>query len=146
MSELPRPGWYPDPEDASSQRYWDGSRWTEERTSAPPPPDRPTDMPPPAGWYPDPEGDPGAVRYWDGTRWTDDRAPYAAVATKPRTGRSRGSDGLVVAGYIGGVLIPIVGIVIGAILIQRDNRHGPWVLGLSLLMIAIPVAVYVGSE
>src|SRR5829696_3230683 len=104
MSELPVPGWYPDPDDASSQRYWDG------------------------------------------TRWTDDRAPYSSVATASRTRRAGGGDGLVIAGYIGGVLIPIVGIVIGAILIQRANRHGPWVLGLSLLMIAIPVAVYVGSE
>jgi hypothetical protein len=30
----PPPGWYPDPNDASRQRYWDGSKWT----SLPPPP------------------------------------------------------------------------------------------------------------
>lgn len=28
----PAPGWYPDPEDARQQRYWDGSAWTEHRT------------------------------------------------------------------------------------------------------------------
>lgn len=29
MSDTPPAGWYPDPEDASGQRYWDGSAWTE---------------------------------------------------------------------------------------------------------------------
>jgi hypothetical protein len=25
------PGWYPDPHDPSTQRYWDGAQWTESR-------------------------------------------------------------------------------------------------------------------
>ena len=25
-------GWYPDPSDPTSQRYWDGARWTDNRT------------------------------------------------------------------------------------------------------------------
>lgn len=29
MSETPPAGWYPDPQDATRQRYWDGSAWTE---------------------------------------------------------------------------------------------------------------------
>lgn len=29
MSELPPAGWYPDPQDANRQRYWDGKGWTE---------------------------------------------------------------------------------------------------------------------
>jgi uncharacterized Tic20 family protein len=32
----PAPGWYPDPEAAGGQRYWDGTQWTEHR-SAPAP-------------------------------------------------------------------------------------------------------------
>jgi len=32
MSTPPTPaGWYPDPDDSGSQRYWDGSAWTEHR-------------------------------------------------------------------------------------------------------------------
>ncbi len=27
----PIPGWYPDPEEPSRQRFWDGSQWTEAR-------------------------------------------------------------------------------------------------------------------
>ena len=29
MSDTPPAGWYPDPQDASRQRYWDGTSWTE---------------------------------------------------------------------------------------------------------------------
>lgn len=29
MSETPPAGWYPDPQDDSRQRYWDGNAWTE---------------------------------------------------------------------------------------------------------------------
>lgn len=40
MSNTPPAGWYPDPEQAEQQRYWDGTQWTEHRapgagTSAP---------------------------------------------------------------------------------------------------------------
>lgn len=29
MSETPPAGWYPDPQDNTRQRYWDGNAWTE---------------------------------------------------------------------------------------------------------------------
>lgn len=29
MSETPPAGWYPDPQDGTRQRYWDGTAWTE---------------------------------------------------------------------------------------------------------------------
>ncbi len=36
MSETPQAGWYPDPNDASQQRYWDGNAWTEHTAAATP--------------------------------------------------------------------------------------------------------------
>ena len=30
----PPPGWYPDPDQVDTQRYWDGSRWTDQRAPA----------------------------------------------------------------------------------------------------------------
>jgi hypothetical protein len=29
--QTPAPGWYPDPQHAGTQRYWDGTDWTENR-------------------------------------------------------------------------------------------------------------------
>lgn len=34
MSETPPAGWYPDPQDDTKQRYWDGSSWTEHTAPA----------------------------------------------------------------------------------------------------------------
>jgi Interferon-induced transmembrane protein/Protein of unknown function (DUF2510) len=35
MADIPA-GWYPNPEDASTQRYWDGDAWTDSTAPAPP--------------------------------------------------------------------------------------------------------------
>ena len=32
------PGWYPDPQDAAAQRYWDGAAWTPQTAPGQPPP------------------------------------------------------------------------------------------------------------
>ena len=32
--QQPAAGWYPDPDDVTKQRYWDGSQWTEHRAKA----------------------------------------------------------------------------------------------------------------
>ncbi len=36
MSDTPPAGWYPDPQDANRQRYWDGTAWTEHTADATP--------------------------------------------------------------------------------------------------------------
>ncbi len=86
---------------------------------------------PPAAWYADPEN-PQGMRYWDGTHWTEHRTDYLAAPPKKPV-----SEGMVAAGYILSFLFPVVGVVIGVIVMNRGNRHGRWILGLSLLFIAI---------
>lgn len=143
----PPAGWYTDPEDGALQRFWDGSRWTSSRMplieavplegTDPKPVEsgryasdtrvaEDADLPP-AAWYTDPENS-GGMRYWDGARWTEHRTDYVAAPPKRKT-----SEGMVAAGYILAFLFPIAGVVIGAMLTGRHNRHGPWVLGLSVL-------------
>lgn len=55
---LPPAGWYPDPANATSERWWDGTTWTEQvraKVSAPPPPPPPGPaMPPTLQGYPAP--------------------------------------------------------------------------------------------
>jgi hypothetical protein len=88
---------------------------------------------PVAGWYRDPE-QPQTQRYWDGTRWTDQRAP---LAPEPR---KTGAGVLLVASYVAAVLIPIVGLILGVVLlIRRETVHG---IAVVLISLAIAVAGY----
>ena len=149
-AQPPPAGWYEDPDDGALQRFWDGSRWTSSRmprNEAVPLEDRPrghratrarrprrwTDrdgLPPPA-WYADPEN-PEGMRYWDGSRWTEHRTDYRAAPPK-----AEGGEGMVAAGYIFSFLFPIVGVVIGVIVMGRGNGNGRWILALSLLFIVV---------
>jgi hypothetical protein len=159
----PPAGWYEDPDDGALQRFWDGSRWTSSRMPrnpavplegeplppAPAPAPLPTtryssDAPdrteaasgvPPAAWYADPEN-PEGMRYWDGGRWTEHRTDYRAAPAPKKAG-----DGLIAAGYIFSFLIPVVGVVIGLIVMGRKNSNGRWILALSLLFLAAFVAI-----
>lgn len=52
MADAPK-GWYPNPEDELTERWWDGYRWTDAtRPATPPVPDPPSVPPPPT--VPDP--------------------------------------------------------------------------------------------
>ncbi|KAA9107623.1 DUF2510 domain-containing protein [Microbacterium rhizomatis] len=72
MATGPEAGWYDD--GTGKQRWWDGSRWTDqyidlndrylELRSDP----APTNAPAREGWYDDSRG---RLRWWNGTRWTD---------------------------------------------------------------------------
>ena len=156
----PPAGWYEDPDDGALQRFWDGTRWTSSRmprnpavplegeepsplssaryasdTTEAPSPAAPGDGLPPAAWYADPEN-PRGMRYWDGGSWTEHRTDYLAAPPKKEVG-----EGMVAAGYITSFLFPVVGVVIGVILIGRDNRHGRWIIGLSLLFMVAFVLI-----
>lgn len=72
MADQPPPGWYDD--GTGKQRWWDGSRWTEQFVDLRDPrTELRTDAGPAAagtagpGWYDDHRG---RRRWWDGRRWT----------------------------------------------------------------------------
>lgn len=65
------PGWYPDPNNAAVERYWNGGCYTGQRAA------KPADAWP-AGWYAV-VGDPTIQREWDGTQWTGITRPTKRV-------------------------------------------------------------------
>lgn len=71
------------------------------------------------GWYPDPARV-SDLRWWDGDRWTHDVRPHDPGA----------SSALETWGVVGGLLVPIVGVVIAIVLFSR-NRVGPGLAALS---------------
>ncbi len=84
---LPPAGWYPDPADVGSHRFWDGGRWTD-RTRAVAPQQQ-TAYPQQQAGYPQQQtGDP--------QQWADQREPYeyASRTTGPVT-----VDGVPLAGW-----------------------------------------------
>ena len=94
------------------------------------------------GWYPDPN-DPATDRYWDGTHWTDSRTPHAPVKVEGE--KKNEVDGTIIAGYIFAVLMPLIGFIIGLTQINR-NRHGLWVVVVSVVMAVIYLAAFSSSS
>lgn len=93
----------------------------------------------PAGWYPDAH-DEGQEQYWDGQRWTDAKRPSQREPSVPaKQTEDRGSTALVVVGYITAVLLPIVGFILGIVLlVRRQTGHG-------LAVFLISIAVMIGG-
>lgn len=87
---------------------------------------------PAPGWYRDPELT-ATQRYWDGSRWTAHRAPLAAQT------KERGAGALVVVGYVTALLLPIIGFILGTVLlVRRQTGHG-------LAVVVISLAVGIGA-
>lgn len=64
-------------------------------------------------------------------------APAMATATAVRApGKESQATGIVIVGYVCAVLLPIVGVVIGATQHER-NRHGIRIVSISLVMLAL---------
>jgi hypothetical protein len=128
MSEAPAAGWYPDPDDDSSERWWGGTEWTANTRplsqapgQAPPPP---LPMPvalPPAGWYPDPENAAGE-KWFDGADWTQATRQRPGHQYAGAPGQSAGRPGQY-AGTSGGPRFsyrssnPLLGLLVGLIFV-----------------------------
>ena len=109
---LPPAGWYPDPWDAASQRYWDGRAWTPGVAPAV------VEGPAPAG----------------------DASPAAGVVGPPRGRWGWGDVGWTSLATALLVLLPTIGLVVwvvasGATEVDLTSTGGAWlVVGLQLLM------------
>src|SRR4051812_47294566 len=94
------------------------------------------------GFYPDPN-DPKVDRYWDGQQWTESRVPHTQGTTV--SDKVQSANGTIVAGYIFAVLMPFIGFIIGLTQINR-NRHGIWVVVVSVVAFIIWLALIAGGS
>jgi len=105
----------------------------------------PTDAEAPPGWYADP-ANPGGRRYWDGSAWTSQIAPAAPAPADT----SSVSSGLVIAGYVFAVLIPIVGLVLGLVAAAKHTgsgtRHGVWIVVTAVVAFLLYVSLMAGGS
>lgn len=68
-------------------------------------------------------------RYWDGKQWTEHRAP---AQPEPQ---DRGSGVLIGVSYAAALLLPIVGFILGIVLlVRRETGHGLAVFLISIAM------------
>lgn len=97
---------------------------------------------PPAGWYPDPDGG-ASVRYWDGAHWTDHYA-HPQPAARPVYGvRSRKqSSSLSTLGSILALVAPILGFLVGLVMLARDEGDAVTVVVLSVISGAVWTLVF----
>ena len=133
-ARIAAPGFYPDPKNPGRELYWDGDKWTHESVANAPDP----------GFYPDPN-DAKVERYWDGRKWTDSRQS-AGLGRDPKSDvMKQHADGIIIAGYVFAVLMPLVGFIIGLTQINK-NRHGIWVVVVSAVAFVIFVAILGGQQ
>ena len=93
----------------------------------------------PAGWYPDPQM-PATQRYWDGKQWTHNVSPMPpptqpATDAAPAVAQSLDSTTLVTSGWVMAVLFPIIGFIIGIVLLTKRAAEGAWIMAGSLMMV-----------
>jgi len=83
----------------------------------------------PPGWYPDPHG--YRQRYWDGRAWTHNFAPF------PSAQRSEARAGDWIGGVLLSLIVPLVGLIAGAVYIGKGwskKQVGLMCVGLSAAM------------
>lgn len=99
-----------------------------------PPPPPPPRSPGP-GWYPAPN-DPTNQRYWDGQRWSGSYAPARPLAS----GEQEGSLVLIVVGYLAAVVMPLIGFILGVVMVVR-GRKGETLSGLIAMFLSIAAVI-----
>jgi hypothetical protein len=116
------PGWYPDPMGSGMERYWDGIAWSEHFTR-PAQPAAGAGMPAQAqygagqAYASQPQGgQPGGLTAVNGGQ-------YVVVPNDVRRSPSEG-NGLVIAGWVFAILFSLVGLIIGAVLVSRNDDRG----------------------
>lgn len=116
------PGWYPDPMGSGAERYWDGIAWSEHFTR-PAQPAPGTGMPAQAQYAAgqpyapqSPAGQPGGLTAVNGGQ-------YVVVPNDVRRSPSEG-NGLVIAGWVFAILFSLIGLIIGAVLVSRNDDRG----------------------
>lgn len=96
---------------------------------------------PPAGWYDDPSMV-NTRRYWDGQKWTEHRQEKVAAATPPDVAVASEPEkpsGWVQLGYVFAIILPVVGVIIGLILLRTEPYWGKRVIGLSAVVFVVYV-------
>lgn len=98
----------------------------------------------PAGWYPDPSMV-NTERYWDGHRWTGQVAPSGTLPshqTRPDAGATepaQGSFGLFVFGLFSALFLPLIGFVIGVILLTKPRSEAAGVACMILSLVGFMI-------
>jgi small-conductance mechanosensitive channel len=76
--------------------------------------------------------------YWDGTRWTEHTAP---MAQRPFVMPAQQvSDTMIGVGYVASLFLPIVGFVIGIVVLAKGGRsqvHGGAMMAISLVVFGL---------
>jgi len=70
---------------------------------------------------------PNTQAYWDGQQWTENYAPLPPRPVEPP------HTNLVIAGWLLAFFVPVVGFVIGCVLLGKRAGHGVGVMLLSLV-------------
>ena len=136
MTEAPAPGWYADPENPATRRYWDGRTWL-----APVPPSSATTegaatlLGPPAqrprpGYFKD-AADPTRRRYWNGKRLTQGTLPLDPNQPEPpdlpagamEASAAAANRQFLWANYIIGALVPIWGWIAAIYIAVSEKRR-----------------------
>lgn len=93
------------------------------------------------GWYPA-AGAPGFVRYWDGAVWVGEPKPVTAMPMPHNDG-----SGLIGVGWVMSVFMPLIGGIIGIILLTKNRTdHGIGMIVVSIIAATIYYTLLVNAQ